>query len=75
MHIIRNHAEADKLGEYDFDNAPSGTFLEIWTKRTARRIILLKIYPWSVFEGTIPFVSPSIKVAVRTWFAARHKRI
>lgn len=30
MHIIRNHAEADKLGEYDFDNAPSGTFLEIW---------------------------------------------
>lgn len=30
MHIIRNHAEADKLGKYDFDNAPSGTFLEIW---------------------------------------------
>lgn len=30
MHIIRNHAEADKLGEYDFNNAPSGTFLEIW---------------------------------------------
>ena len=30
MHIIRNHAEADKLGEYDFDNAPTGTFLEIW---------------------------------------------
>lgn len=30
MHIIRNHAEADKLGAYDFDNAPSGTFLEIW---------------------------------------------
>ncbi len=30
MHIIRNHAEADKLGAYEFDNAPSGTFLEIW---------------------------------------------
>ncbi len=30
MHIIRNRAEADKLGAYDFDNAPSGTFLEIW---------------------------------------------
>ncbi len=30
MHIIRNHAAADKLGEYDFDNAPKGTFLEIW---------------------------------------------
>ncbi|MDE5721307.1 MAG: alanine--tRNA ligase [Clostridia bacterium] len=30
MHIIRNHAEADKLGEYDFDNAAGGTFLEIW---------------------------------------------
>ena len=30
MHIIRNHAEADKLGPYDFDKAPSGTFLEIW---------------------------------------------
>ncbi|MDE6597727.1 MAG: alanine--tRNA ligase [Clostridia bacterium] len=30
MHIIRNHKEADKLGPYDFDNAPSGTFLEIW---------------------------------------------
>ncbi len=30
MHIIRNHAEADKLGPYDFDNAPKGTFLEIW---------------------------------------------
>ena len=30
MHIIRNHAEADKLGPYDFENAPSGTFLEIW---------------------------------------------
>lgn len=30
MHIIRNHEEAAKLGAYDFDNAPSGTFLEIW---------------------------------------------
>jgi len=30
MHIIRNHAEADKLSESEFDNAPSGTFLEIW---------------------------------------------
>ena len=30
MHIIRNHAEADKLGPYDFEKAPSGTFLEIW---------------------------------------------
>ena len=30
MHIIRNHAEADKLGPYDFDKAPAGTFLEIW---------------------------------------------
>lgn len=30
MHIIRNRAEADKLGAYDFDNAPSGTFLEVW---------------------------------------------
>lgn len=30
MHIIRNREEADKLGEYDFDSAPSGTFLEIW---------------------------------------------
>lgn len=30
MHIIRNRAEADKLGEYQFDDAPSGTFLEIW---------------------------------------------
>ena len=30
MHIICNRAEADKLGAYDFDNAPSGTFLEIW---------------------------------------------
>lgn len=30
MHIIRNHAEADKLGAYDFEKAPAGTFLEIW---------------------------------------------
>lgn len=30
MHIIRNHEEADKLGAFDFDNAPKGTFLEIW---------------------------------------------
>lgn len=30
MHIIRNKAEAAKLGKYDFENAPSGTFLEIW---------------------------------------------
>ncbi len=30
MHIIRNHAEAAKLGAYDFDNAPKGTFLEVW---------------------------------------------
>ena len=30
MHIIRDHAEADKLGAYDFDSAKSGTFLEIW---------------------------------------------
>lgn len=30
MHIIRNHAEVDKLGPFDFDSAPSGTFLEIW---------------------------------------------
>ncbi len=30
MHIIRNHKEADKLGAYDFDNAPAGTFLEVW---------------------------------------------
>ncbi len=30
MHIIRNHTEADKLGPYDFDSAPAGTFLEIW---------------------------------------------
>ncbi|MGN0814718.1 MAG: alanine--tRNA ligase [Candidatus Coproplasma sp.] len=30
MHIIRNHAEADKLSSDQFDLAPSGTFLEIW---------------------------------------------
>ena len=30
MHIIRNHEVADKLGAYDFEEAPSGTFLEIW---------------------------------------------
>ena len=30
MHIIRNHADADKLGPYDFDKAQKGTFLEIW---------------------------------------------
>lgn len=30
MHIIRNHEEADKLGEYDFEKAPAGTFLEVW---------------------------------------------
>lgn len=30
MHIIRNKAEAAKLGAYDFDRAPAGTFLEIW---------------------------------------------
>ena len=30
MHIIRNHEEADKLGAYQFDDAPKGTFLEIW---------------------------------------------
>lgn len=30
MHIIRDHKEADKLGAYDFDNAPAGTFLEVW---------------------------------------------
>lgn len=30
MHVIRNHTEADKLGEYDFEKAPAGTFLEIW---------------------------------------------
>lgn len=30
MHIIRNHEAADKLGETEFDDAPKGTFLEIW---------------------------------------------
>ncbi len=30
MHIIRNHAEADKLGSDEFEKAPAGTFLEIW---------------------------------------------
>ena len=30
MHIIRNHAEADKLSSDQFDLAPAGTFLEIW---------------------------------------------
>lgn len=30
MHIIRNHEDADKLGQYDFDSAQKGTFLEIW---------------------------------------------
>lgn len=30
MHIIRNKAAAAKLGRYDFEKAPSGTFLEIW---------------------------------------------
>lgn len=30
MHIIRNHAEADKLSAEQFDDAPKGTFLEIW---------------------------------------------
>lgn len=30
MHVIRNHAEADKLNAYQFDDAPKGTFLEIW---------------------------------------------
>ncbi len=30
MHIIRNHAEADKLSPEQFDEAPKGTFLEIW---------------------------------------------
>lgn len=30
MHIIRNHAEADKLTSDRFDDAPKGTFLEIW---------------------------------------------
>lgn len=30
MHIIRNHKEADKLSSEQFDDAPKGTFLEIW---------------------------------------------
>ena len=30
MHIIRNHAAADKLNSEQFDEAPKGTFLEIW---------------------------------------------
>ncbi len=30
MHIIRNHKEADKLGAFDFEKAPAGTFLEVW---------------------------------------------
>lgn len=30
MHVIRNHAEADKLNSLQFDDAPKGTFLEIW---------------------------------------------
>lgn len=30
MHIIRNHEEADKLAPDQFDDAPKGTFLEIW---------------------------------------------
>lgn len=30
MHIIRNKADAERLGQYDFDNAEKGTFLEIW---------------------------------------------
>ncbi len=30
MHIIRNHAEADKLSPLEFEKAPAGTFLEIW---------------------------------------------
>ena len=30
MHIIRNHAAADKLSSDQFDDAPAGTFLEIW---------------------------------------------
>lgn len=30
MHIIRNRAAADKLDAYSFDDAPAGTFLEIW---------------------------------------------
>lgn len=30
MHIIRNHEEAAKLSSEQFDDAPKGTFLEIW---------------------------------------------
>ncbi len=30
MHIIRDHAAADKLTSGQFDEAPRGTFLEIW---------------------------------------------
>jgi len=30
MHIIRNKAEAAKLSQEQFDEAPKGTFLEIW---------------------------------------------
>ena len=30
MHVIRNHAEADKLNSLQFDDAPKGTCLEIW---------------------------------------------
>lgn len=30
MHIIRNHEAADKLSSDQFDDAPKGTFLEIW---------------------------------------------
>lgn len=30
MHIIRNHEEAAKLNSEQFDDAPKGTFLEIW---------------------------------------------
>lgn len=30
MHIIRNHTAADKLSPDQFDDAPKGTFLEIW---------------------------------------------
>ncbi|MDE7083095.1 MAG: alanine--tRNA ligase [Clostridia bacterium] len=30
MHVIRNHAAADKLNSLQFDDAPKGTFLEIW---------------------------------------------
>jgi alanyl-tRNA synthetase len=30
MHIIRNKEAAKKLGKFEFDDAPKGTFLEIW---------------------------------------------